>query len=397
VTINSTLSALPPEAQLLFRLISAPPDDDHVRALLAGPIDWRRLALLAHREQAYTVLWARLEPYGALVPAEQAATFARLAMVAEFHLAHLQSRLEQSVAALSGAWIDVLLLKGAGLAYSAYRSFLDRPMSDVDLLVHPEAARDAQRLLGTLGWTWDEGTDAEAFYARHHHLPPMYDPRAGGANLELHTALFIAGHPLLLATESIWAAAREVAVRRARVFVPHPHHQLLHACLHFAWGHMLYSGAWRTFRDVEALVATGQIDWDLFVAEARASRGASCCYWTFALARALGGVTSVPDHVLTRLRPPLPRLVRERLRRHLGLAAVGAGTNSPSVRIDRFVWEAAIMPDHHGHGPVRPWAQEDRLQERTAGAREEAGGHRVLTGLLKVGEYGRYLRTMLTR
>jgi hypothetical protein len=399
---NSTLSALPPEAQLLFRLISAAPGDPEVRALLAGPIDWQRLALLAHREQAYTVLPARLKSYGDAVPAEQAAAFARLAIVAEFHLAHLQTRLEQSVATLAEAGIEVVLLKGAGLAYTAYRSFLERPMSDVDLLVRPAQALEAQRLLGTIGWTWDGGTDAAAFYAHHHHLPPMHDPRAGGANLELHTALFISGHPLLLTSEAIWSAAREVSprgARGARVLVPHPHHQLLHACLHFAWGHMMHSGAWRTFRDVDALVATGEIDWDAFVQLAQASRGASCCYWTFDLARALGGVSTVPDEVLVRLRPPLSRLVRERLRRHLGLTAVGAPTNSPSVKIDRFVWEAAIMPHHHGHGPVRPWAQEERLRERGDRAEPESagGGSRIAAGLQKAGEYGRYLRTMLTR
>lgn len=394
VTVNSTLSALPAEAQLLFRLISAPAGDPGVRALLRGPLDWERLALLAHREQAYTVLWERLRPYQELLPAEQRATFARLAMVATFHLAHLQARLEASVEALVAAGIDVLLLKGAGLVYTAYPSITERPMSDVDLLVRPEQAVAAQAVLGGLGWTWDAGDVAAAFYAHHHHLPPMYDPRGGGANLELHTGLFIAGHPLQLATRAVWDGAREVRVGRARALVPNEQHQLLHACLHFAWSHMMHSAAWRTSRDVAALVATGRIDWDAFVALARESRGGSCCYWTFSLAKALGGVTAVPEGVLAALAPPIPRLMRERMRRHLGLAAVGGPTKSPSVWLDRFIWEAAIMPEHYAHGPVRPWAQEDRM---AGAAAAEGRPGRLAAGLHKMGAYGRYLRTMLTR
>ena len=392
--VNSTLSALPPEAQLLFRLISAPAGDPAVCALLRGPVDWERLALLAHREQAYTILWERLRPYEGLLPAEQRATFARLAMVATFHLSHLQARLVASVEALVAAKIEVLLLKGAGLLYTAYPSIAERPMSDVDLLVRPEQAVAAQAVLGGLGWTWDEGDAAAAFYAHHHHLPPMYDPRGGGANLELHTELFIAGHPLRLATGGVWDAARVVRVGGARALVPNEQHQLLHACLHFAWSHMMHSAAWRTSRDVAALVATGRIDWDAFVALARASRGESCCYWTFSLAKALGGVSAVPEGVLAALAPPIPRLMRERIRRHLGLAAVGAPTKSPSVWLDRFIWEAAIMPEHHGHGGARPWAQEDRMAE-AAGAGPRPG--RLVERLHKVGAYGRYLRTMLTR
>lgn len=397
---NSAFCALPTEAQLLFRLLAAPGDDAEVRALLAGPMDWQALERLARREQAYTVLGQRLRPYGDLVPPAQAAAFAQLAVVAEFHLAQLEMRLCQSVAALGKAGIDVVLLKGAGLAYTAYRSFRDRPMSDVDILVRPEAALAAQRLLGTLGWTWDAGPTAAEFYAHHHHLPPMYDPRGGGAYLELHTGLFIEGHSLLLTAETVWESARVVELPGASALVPDVHHQLLHACLHFAWGHMMQSGAWRTFRDVDAMAASGTIDWDRFVALAESSRGASCCYWTFDLARALGGVRSVPDEVLLRLRPVTSRLVRERIRRHLALGAAGAPTHSPSVRLDRFVWESAIMPDHHGHGRVRPWAQEDRIREQARGESRAAvrrSGPWFAGRLQRVGEYARYLRMMLTR
>jgi hypothetical protein len=394
---SRALQSLPPEAQLLFETASDTPNDAAIGQLLAGPLDWTRVALLAHREQALTVFWQRLSRFGGRVPSAQGAQFAQLAQVAEFHLAHLQHRFEQSVVALDAAGISVVLLKGAGLAYTAYPSFAARPMSDVDLLLHEGEGANAQAVLARMGWDWVRTEESEQFYSRHHHLPPLFDTRGGGANLELHTELFIADHPLGLDADAVWAAARRVQVAGATAYVPHPHHQLLHACLHFAWGHMMQSGAWRTFRDVAAIVQTGEVDWDEFVRFASAARGASCCYWTFDLAKMLGGVTTIPESVLLRLRPPTSRLVRERLRRHLAMMVLGPASASPSVMLNRLVWRAAVMPEYSGHGDIRPWAQEDRLVSKPTPGTREPFRKRLVARAAKIGVYTRYLRLMLTR
>ncbi len=397
VLTSRALHSLPPEAQLLFETASDTPHDAAIETLLAGPLDWSSVALLAHREQALTVFWQRLSRFGSLVPSAQGAQFAQLAQVAEFHLAHLQHRFEQSVMALAKESIEVVLLKGAGLAYTAYPSFSARPMSDVDLLLHPGQGAAAQSVLGRMGWDWARTEESQQFYARHHHLPPLFDTRGGGANLELHTELFIAEHPLGLTADAVWAAARPVQVSGVTTYVPHPHHQMLHACLHFAWGHMMQSGAWRTFRDVDAIVKTGEVDWDEFVRLAEQTRGASCCYWTFDLAKMLGGVTTIPEAVLLRLRPPLSRLVRERLRRHLAMMVLGPVSASPSVMLNRLVWRAAVMPEHSGHGEVRPWAQEDRLVAKAHAGTRDPLGKRLVARAAKIGVYTRYVRLMLTR
>lgn len=106
-------------------------------------------------------------------------------------------------------------------------------------------------------------------------------------------------------------------------------------------------------------------------------------------------MSSVPDAVLARLRPPQARVVHDRIRRHLALTLLPSESVSPSVRLDRFVWEAAIMPHHHGHGAMRPWEQEDKL---VTGAQAAIGGrrNRLVASLHKFGAYRRYLRTMLT-
>ena len=396
-------AVLSPEARALFGVARGPITTEAKRALLSAPVDWARLATLAQREKAACVLADHLDASAGVPVPAGAEPLRRTAMLTTFHLMHLEKRLKETVAALAAEGISVVLLKGAGLAYTAYPAFTARQMSDLDLLVEPGTGERAQRVLAGAGWALPDEPAEAAFYGSHHHLPPMRDRRVPSAALELHTELFIAGHPLGLTAEAVWAEARPLAVGAARAFVPHPHHQLLHCCLHFAWGHMMQAGGWRTFRDVAAVVRTGAVEWAGFVELAERSRGQSCCYWTFELARVLAGSDDVPAWVLDRLRPPHSRVVHDRIRRHLALTMLPTESRSPSVWLDRLMWEAAIRPEHYGHGAGRPWAQEDRLLEASgaaAAAAASAGAEpreRRAVSFEKVGAYGRYLRTLLSR
>jgi len=60
--------------------------------------------------------------------------------------------LERILAAFERADIPVILLKGAALAQTLYPDPALRPMSDLDLLVHPSAVSSAQRVLEYIGY-----------------------------------------------------------------------------------------------------------------------------------------------------------------------------------------------------------------------------------------------------
>ena len=328
--METSLSMLSPEAELLLltsgstavgggRDATAPstPGGRRIRELLRGELDWEKLGWLAERERAAPVLWGQLQSIesmsGDLPP--QAAHLQRLAMVSEFRMMHLEQRLAESLAALSHAGIEVMLLKGAALALTVYGSFVRRPMVDVDMLVHEGEAERARDVLVEAGWVSSEVEELDGFYSGHHHLPALVDGRGLEVQLEIHTGLFFEGNPFNFPVADLWRRAVPVTVRGRRAYVPSTQDQLLHLCLHFAWSHMMNTGAWRTFRDLRALMDAGDVQWDEFVALARQSRGASCCYWTLRLARDLVGV-EVPDRVLEQLRPPLPSSTLERVERH---------------------------------------------------------------------------------
>lgn len=386
------LSDLSPEAQLLLLTAGGGHNDAHIRELVVDGIDWTKLGWLAERERAAPVLWARLQRVsGGRLPPE-AGALQRLAMVSEFRMRHLEERLAQSVAALDAAEVDALLLKGAALAVTVYGSFVRRPMSDLDVLVRDGEERRAWDVLLGAGWVPLPVPGMEEFYSGHHHLPALEDARATGVQLELHTALFFEGHPFRLSPSDIWRRAERIDVRGHRAFVPGVHDQVLHLCLHFAWSHMMASGGWRAFRDLDALVATGGVRWPALVELALESRGGSCCYWTFRLARELAKV-EVPESVLAALRPPLPEAVLSRVARHFAYSLFPTETLCPSVSVAYGMWRLGVRPRWSGHGGVRPWDRADDLL--VAKETRKSAPRRMAEQLRNVRGWGRYVRALI--
>ena len=358
---------LSPEARLLLLTAGGRSNDAEIRALAASGLDWARLTRLAGAERAEPVLVRRLRSLGVGLPAE-AERLEQLARVADFRQAWIEERLGASVRALAGGGIDVLLLKGAALAVTVYESFLDRPMADLDLLVEPARAQEAHRLLRDAGWSWNHNPELDEFYATHHHLAPLHDSRGVGIGLDLHVTPVCAGNPFALTGDLMRQRATRVDVGGITAHVPEVNDQLLHLCVHFAWSHLLASGAWRTFRDITTLVENGQIDWPAFIDRAVAHRAASCCYWVLRLASRFTGL-ALPAGVLRSLRPPVASPVLPLLERHYVLNLLPAEAISASVRLTSLLWSAGVQPVRMGHGRARPWDRTTAYFASRPGAR----------------------------
>jgi hypothetical protein len=384
---------LSPEARLL---LAAGVDEGpaELQALLAGPIVWDRVLLLAHREKAATLLVRRLAALpGAPTPADALAQLRKLAMVIEFKMVQLKQRLDETVDVLAGAGIEPVLLKGAALWYTSYGSLADRPMADIDLLVEARQAGQARDVVLRSGWVWNEQARSDADYAAHHHLPPMDDARGTGAKLELHTELFIEGNPFHLSGDVVRRDAEAVVAGGRRLRVPSTLHQLLHTCLHFAWSHNMRMGSWRVFRDVAALTRPG-FDWNAFVATAVENRAETCCYWTLRLARDLMGV-EVPGSALAALRPPLPEFVLTRLERHFVTQLFPTEPECPSLAVEKLMWELGVMPRWSGHGSVRPWDEADSRLEKRRPAAASTGASKAVRQFRNLERWSRYVRAVL--
>ena len=355
-------AAATPESRALLLAAGGPETRDALRDALSRVTRWEWLIEQSMSEGTQPVFTRRVLDAGEdLVPPEHARTLRGLASTMEIRLRYMERRLGQVLQLLSRAGIPVMLLKGSALAHTTYGSFGERPMSDLDLLVGAEHALPAQALLLGAGWNTRFPEEAGWIYGGMQHLPPLTDARlpAMRVHLELHTHILPPdANPFGLGADELWSAALPAAGRPAGTFVPSPLHRLLHACLHFAWCHMLEKAAWRTFQDVAA-ICRGAVDWDELVRAARQVRGASCCYWTLRLAREHSGAR-VPDRVLDALRPDASPLLVNHVARHLVHEVTGTDRACPSAWLRRRMWEVAIRPDASGHGRARPWDVSDR-------------------------------------
>lgn len=352
------LPSIPPEEELL--LLSAGPamNDAAIREVARGAMDWPRFLGLAQLERAVPVVYPRLRAIiGETMPGTVLDQMRRLALVSDFAMLHLETRLRESLRVLHGAGVRVMLLKGAALAHTAYPGVRQRPMSDLDLLVDPSNAHLARRVMLSAGWREIVGGIPESVYDRHHHLPPLHDARSPDLQLEIHTALFPERQPFAFDARDLWAHAKPLGGAYPEAFVPDAMHSLLHACLHFLWSHQGRFGVWRTVRDIDALTRTGNIDWLEFVEAARATRGATSCYWTFRIAEVTAGV-AVPPNVIAMLRPPRSAYVLQAIERHFVRNLFPVEFACPSVTLDHALWGLAVMPGWSGHGEVRPWDEE---------------------------------------
>ncbi len=382
-----SLASLSSEAQLLLLTAGGEKNNAAIRALLAKGLDWAKLGWLAEQERATPVLWRRVSATGSLP--EEAQALHRMAMVSEFRMSHLETRLLSALDTLAAANTEVVLLKGAALALTVYGSFVARPMSDVDLLVTRDDATRARDALLEAGWKSGASQQTE-FYEGHHHLPPLVDGQGTGTSLELHTSLFFEGHPFAFTSDDVRARAERVTVRGRVVLVPSVHDQLLHLCLHFAWSHMMATGAWRAFRDLDALLRTERVEWKSFTALARDSKGGSACYWTFRLARTLAGI-AVPAWVERALAPPEPEFALRRLEQHFTYDLLPTENISPSLWLTYTMWRAGLRPRWSGHGEVRPWDRADTLLATERPARVK----RLMLHIRNARSWSRYARLVL--
>lgn len=372
----SPLSSLSPESRLVF--LSADPSCDAptLAAAADGIGDWGRAIALAEREVATSSLWRCLRDAGTTLPAPVAEHLRRSAMVSDFRMQQLSSRLQHTVQAFAAEGIPLLLLKGAAVGALLDPTFRARPMTDIDALVRREDVDRARAALVAAGWTESTNPALREVLENHHHLPPFLDPQLPGLRFELHVSLFPSDHSFGVDESQFFRDARPAAPPFAGALVPSPDHLLLQACVHFAWQHTVEFAAWRTLRTVALVLRSPDFSWERFVETALTAKAATSCYWTLRLAERLGAF-DIPPAVFARLQPPTAEFLRAAIERHFIASLVpGEGIASPSIRLSRLLWRTALRPRWSGHRAPDRWDPEGRW-ERLYGSEPESLGDRV--------------------
>lgn len=177
--------------------------------------------------------------------------------------------LGESLAALAGARIQTLLLKGAALAEPVYGNIAVRPMADFDVLVRPEDVEAALAALAQRSYRGVEGeTQAGAAIAFESQIA-LSKPGPVETIIEIHWSLLDSPHHQhRLPMAWFWDTAAVVEVEGSATRVLGPEALLLHLCAHLALHHHGTGLLW--LHDVaEVLHLHGdRLDWDLLLAKA---------------------------------------------------------------------------------------------------------------------------------
>ena len=166
---------------------------------------------------------------------------------------------------LDRSGIDVLVLKGVGIAPLAYPDPGTRPVSDLDVLVRSDQMGAVDELIQRQGTYRSYESINPALRSRYRHSA---NARLDGHDVDVHWRLLVDrfdDRP----DEALWGRAREVPVGpgRARTLAVEDH--VVHAIAHGIRRNQLSPVRWIT--DVARLVTHHPVDWSL-VEERAASR-----------------------------------------------------------------------------------------------------------------------------
>ncbi len=172
------------------------------------------------------------------------------------------------LAALQRAGVPVLLMKGAARIASDPASAQERLIRDVDVLVPPDKQQQAFDMLRDEGWLlvpekWQIEWHKWAPVAAHH----AWSMSKGKSEIDLH---HFSNHLNRLRgdDDGLWARSLTLEWRGVTIRVPSPADALMLALTHGVRWSQDSSADWAV--DASALLDAGNVDWDVFLAEAKA-------------------------------------------------------------------------------------------------------------------------------
>ena len=276
------------------------------------------------------------------------------------------------LAALRGAGIPVMVLKGWGLVPTIYNGdHGQRRCGDIDILVPPEDAARAEHIMQDIGC---EG-EAEHWpgYLRRYGSSRMYRPPRDAATsrhvgtIDLHWVLMPPPfHSQQSDTQGLFERAAQLNVAGVDACVPSPEDHLVYCCAHQARHHDVDEAWFRYFEAAALFISRGSaFDWDTVARRAQDWRLVLPLQGTIAHIESLWpGI--VPKRALATI-SSLQATRAERAVHHWGIEETGnltayavlSGLTRPTQRW-RFLLETAVpspayMRFRYGPAPGGVW------------------------------------------
>ena len=227
------------------------------------------------------------------VPADVLQAAAIAMMWQKQHSARIQRDLSAMLSVLNAAGIAPILLKGAHLAAFVYGDPADRPMGDIDILVHFDEASAAEKAFVAVGYEPERSARTRQIRLTKRDATPV----------EVHWGITKERDQTAVDHDSLWQRSREVSVcvQKARVFSPED--LLLHVSLHAGISHQFGEKGLRPLFDVLAILGRygDALDWPAIEQRAMEWRIERATNLMLELARREGGARLPAANVSSRV------------------------------------------------------------------------------------------------
>ncbi|MBK8901510.1 MAG: nucleotidyltransferase family protein [Anaerolineaceae bacterium] len=229
--------------------------------------EWEAAEWVVYWQNALPWLAVRVYEAGITLPEEVNGRLQTLNTASRARSRCMLDACTEIMAAFRQAGIQTVLLKGAVLAPFLYPDPLQRPLADLDLLIHPQdMAASREIMLKQLGFHYYSRSAEDEVYLRGERQANIWAPD-NVQPVEIHFALReeYAGIGYELA-EVMWAESEERPYWQGTTArIPNPAALLLHVCAHTTSDWLIQRGRLMHINDIRQLCAYMQpADWQKF-------------------------------------------------------------------------------------------------------------------------------------
>ncbi len=231
--------------RFVCRALARQPAEPLLTPKEADKIDWPCVAEQINREQVVPNLFAALQRQGwpALIPGDFRDYLSWIHEANTAQNRRIRAQILDLAEILGAAGIPIVLLKGANWLMEAGNEIGDRQLTDIDLLVDPDAYQAAAGALKAAGF---RAVGPLEPYARHFHYVPLARP-GDPVTVEVHRHLGWQRH--LLTPGEVIAAAEPLG-EAASIGMMSPMHRFVFGCLHAQLQNMGYGSGLFSLRDL---------------------------------------------------------------------------------------------------------------------------------------------------
>lgn len=216
--------------------------------------------------------------------------------------------LERAAALLQEHDIKLLALKNSGITKVLYPHYGACPMGDIDVLVDKSQFREAHEVLKSEGYKlkFRSPLEEDNIEAAEHGGGAEYQVQLPNGDMLWFELQWrpVAGRWIQPDQEptSTELVKRSIKLPNSYVRLLSNEDNLLQVSLHTAKHTFVRAPGFRLHTDVDRIVSSLEIDWNLFVNKVKSLKTNTAVYFSLAMAKSLLG-TQVPDEVLEQIKP----------------------------------------------------------------------------------------------